>query len=115
MAVDGLSSDQLFIEQQSETMTDMILEVQERTINEIYSLKGERTPEQFLLFLAGLSILEIVRAKASNIISMFEQSHGTMLQTIQGFATIPEETLQALVNLNRNSLIGQLDNMSNII
>jgi len=115
MAVDGLSSDQLFIEQQSETMTDMILEVQERTVTEVYSLKGDRTAEEFLLFISGLSILEIVRAKASNIISMFEQSHGTMLQTIQGFASIPEGTLQALVDFNKNSLISQLDNMSGII
>ena len=115
MAVDGLSSDQLLIEQQSQKLTDMLLEVQERTINEVYQLRENRTTEEFLLLLSALSIVEIVRAKSSNVIGIFEDTHGQMLQTIQGFSTVKEEALQALVDMNTNALINQIDNMSGVI
>ena len=108
-------SDQNFIDQNSQLITAKLLEVQERTIAEIYALKGNNTPQEFLLFLAGLNVAAIVIAKAKNILNIFEASHGTMLQTIEGFAPIPEETLQVLVELNKNSLVSKLENMGSII
>ena len=111
----ALPPDQLFIEQQSEELSDMILQVQERTVSEVYALKGDRSIEQFLIFISGLSILEIIRAKAVNIINGFRQSQGTLLQKVKGFAVIPEEALEVLVDMNTNSLIGQLDNMASVI
>ena len=115
MGVDGLMSDQLFIEQNSELVTDILLQVQEETIEQLYKLKGQRKAEQFAIFLQDLNVKEIIRAKASNAINIYDASHGVMLQTIQGFAAISEETLVALKNYSTESLLNQLDNMAQII
>ena len=46
MGVDGLMSDQLFIEQNSELVTEILLQVQEETIEQLYKLIGCRTVER---------------------------------------------------------------------
>ena len=115
MGVDGLMSDQLFIEQNSELVTDILLQVQEETIEQLYKLKGQRKADEFAIFLQDLDVKEIIRAKASNAINIYDASHGVMLQTIQGFAAISEETLVALKNYSTESLLNQLDNMAQII
>jgi|TARA_R100001594_G_C3995910_1_gene253494 hypothetical protein len=115
MGVDGLMSDQLFIESNSETIADIILEVQERTISELYALKGNKSAEEFIRFIERLNVEEVIFAKADNAIAIFEATHSGMLQSIQGFSTLSEETLQALVNYNRDSLLSQLDNMAQIV
>ena len=115
MGVDGLMSDQLFIEQNSELVTDILLQVQEETIENLYKLKGQRNAEQFAVFIQELDVMEIVRAKSSNAINIYDDAHGVMLQTIQGFAAVSEETLVALKNYSTGSLLNQLDNMAQII
>ena len=47
MGVDGLMSDQLFIEQNSQLVTDILLQVQEETIEQLYKLKGQRKANEF--------------------------------------------------------------------
>ena len=79
-------SDQLFIESNAETIADIILEVQERTIAELYALKGSKSAEQFILFIERLNVEEVIMAKAENAIAIFEASHSGMLQSIQGFS-----------------------------
>ncbi len=108
-------SDQLFIEQNSELVTEILLQVQEETIEQLYKLKGQKTAEQFLVFIEDLNVMEIVRAKSANAINIYDASHGVMLQTIQGFAALSEETLQALKNYSTSSLLNQLDSMAQII
>ena len=115
MGVDGLMSDQLFIEQNSGLVTDILLQVQEETIEQLYRLKGQRKADEFAIFLQDLDVKEIIRAKSANAINIYEASHGVMLQTIQGFAVISEETLQALKNYSTGSLLNTLDNMAQII
>ena len=115
MGVDGLMSYQLFIEQNSELVTEILLQVQEETIEQLYKLKGQRKADEFAIFLQDLDVKEIIRAKASNAINIYDASHGVMLQTIQGFAAISEETLVALKNYSTESLLNQLDNMAQII
>ena len=115
MGVDGLMSDQLFIEQNSELVTEILLQVQEETIEQLYKLKGQKTAEEFLVFIEDLNVKEIIRAKSANAISIYEASHGVMLQTIQGFAAVAETTLVALKNYSTESLLNQLDNMAQII
>ncbi len=115
MGVDGLVSDQLFIEQNADLIADIILEVQERTISELYALRGNKSAEEFIRFIEGLNVEQVIFAKAENAISIFENSHAGMLQTIQGFSDLSEETLQILVNYNRDSLLSQLDNMAQIV
>ena len=115
MGVDGLMSDQIFIEQNSELVTDILLQVQEETIEQLYKLQGQRKANEFAIFLQDLDVKEIIRAKAANAINIYDASHGVMLQTIQGFAAISEETLVALKNYSTGSLLNQLDNMAQII
>ena len=115
MGVDGLMSDQLFIEQNSELVTEILLQVQEETIEQLYKLKGQKSAEEFLVFIEDLNVKEIIRAKSANAISIYEASHGVMLQTIQGFAAAAETTLVALKNYSTESLLNQLDNMAQII
>ncbi len=108
-------SDQLFIEQNSELVTDILLQVQEETIEQLYKLKGQKSAEEFLLFIEDLNVMEIVRAKSANAINIYDASHGVMLQTIQGFAAMSEKTLQALKNYSTGSLLNTLDSMAQII
>jgi hypothetical protein len=115
VGVDGLMSDQLFIEINSETITEIILEVQEKTIAELYALKGNKSAEEFIKFIEGLNVEGVIMAKAENAISIFETSHSGMLQSIQGFAALSEETLETLVRYNKDSLLSQLDNMAQIV
>ena len=115
MGVDGLMSDQLFIEQNSQLITDILAEVQERTVAELYALKGSKTAEEFLVFIDGLDVGQIVVSKSKNAINLFEQTHGGMLQSIQGFAALSEDTLQTLINYNTQSLLSQLGDMAQII
>ena len=115
MGVDGLMSDQLFIEQNSELVTDILLQVQDETIENLYKLKGQRTAEQFAVFIQELDVMEIVRAKSANAINIYDDAHGVMLQTIQGFAAVSEETLVALKNYSTGSLLNQLDDMAQVI
>ena len=115
MGVDGLMSDQLFIESNSETITDIILEVQERTIAELYALRGSKSAEEFIRFIETLNVEGVIMAKAENAIAIFENSHAGMLQSIQGFSDLSEETLQALINYNKDSLLSQLDNMAQVV
>ncbi len=108
-------SDQLFIEQNSELVTSILLQVQEETIEQLYKLKGQKTAEQFLIFVQDLNVKEIIRAKSANAINIYDASHGTMLQTVQGFAAVSEETLTALKNYSTGSLLNKLDDMAQII
>ena len=108
-------SEQLFIEQNSQLVTDILLQVQEETIEQLYKLKGQKSAEEFLVFIEDLNVKEIIRAKSANAISIYEASHGVMLQTIQGFAAVAETTLVALKNYSTESLLKQLDNMAQII
>ncbi len=104
-------SDQDFIENNSQKITQILLEVQERTIAELFALKGDLVAEDFIRLIENLDIKQIVRAKSSNAISLFASGHSTILETIEGFAEIAEETLQALVNYNSESLLNQIDDM----
>ena len=115
MGVDGLMSDQLFIEQNSQLITDILLEVQERTIAELFALKGSKSAEDFLVFIETLDVEQIVISKSKNAINIFEETHGGMLQSVQGFATLSEKTLNTLVNYNKESLLSQVKNMGNIV
>ena len=115
MGVDGLMSDQLFIEQHSQLITDILLEVQERTIAELFALKGSKSAEDFLVFIETLDVEQIVISKSKNAINIFEETHGGMLQSVQGFATLSEKTLNTLVNYNKESLLSQVKNMGNIV
>ena len=115
MGVDGLMSDQLFIEQNSSLITEILLEVQERTIAELYALKGNKSSEEFIRFIEGLNVEGVILAKSKNAINIFEQSHSGMLQSIQGFSALTEDTIQTLINYNTNSLLSQLGNMAQII
>ena len=115
MGVDGLMSDQLFIEQNSELVTEILLQVQEETIEQLYKLKGQKTAEEFLVFIEDLNVKEIIRAKSANAINLFEQTHEGMLQSIQGFAVLAEDTLQSLITYNTQSLLSQLDDMAQVI
>lgn len=108
-------SDQLFIESNADLITDIILEVQERTISELYALRGNKSAEEFINFIERLNVKEVILSKAENAIAIFESTHSGMLQSIQGFADLSEETLQVLVNYNRDSLLSQLDNMAQIV
>jgi len=115
VGVDGLMSDQLFIEENSTLITEILLQVQEETVDNLFALKGQQTAEEFAQFIQGLDVKQIIRAKASNAINIYDQSHGTMLQTIQGFAVLSEETLVTLKNYSTETLLNQLDNMGAII
>ena len=108
-------SDQLFIEQNSELVTDILLQVQEETIENLYRLKGQKTAEEFAVFIEELDVIQIVKAKSSNAINIYDDAHSTMLQTIQGFSAVSEQTLQTLKNYSTGSLLNQLDNMAQII
>ena len=64
-------SDQDFIENNSQKITQILLEVQERTIAELFALKGDLVAEDFIRLIENLDIKQIVRAKSSNAISLF--------------------------------------------
>jgi len=115
MGIDGLMSDQLFIEENSILITEILLQVQEEVIDSLYKLKGNKSAEEFTIFIQDLDVSQIVRAKSANAINIFEDSHGGMLQSIQGFAVLSEQTLQSLINYNKESLLSTLDNMGAII
>ena len=59
MAIDGLMSDQLFIEQNSDLITDILLQVQEETIEQLYKLRGTKTAEEFAVFIQDLDVMQI--------------------------------------------------------
>ena len=86
-------SDQNFIDQNSQLITAKLLEVQERTIAELFALKGSKSAEDFLVFIETLDVEQIVISKSKNAINIFEETHGGMLQSVQGFATLSEKTL----------------------
>jgi len=108
-------SDQNFIDQNTEIITDILLEVQERTVSELYALRGNLDAEQFIRLIENVNVEAIVLAKAERAISIYELAHAGMLESIEGFTEIAEETLQALINYNKNSLLSQLDNMAQIV
>ena len=108
-------SDQAFIESNSNAITQILLEVQERTIAEVYALQGNQSAEQFIRLIENLDIKAIVQAKSANAINLFTASHTGMLESIEGFAALSQDTLQALVNYNTETLLSQLDNMAQII
>ena len=108
-------SDQNFIENNSNAITQILLEVQERTIAELYALQGSLQAEEFIRLIEDLNVKQIVTAKSANAISIFTSSHTGMLESIEGFANIAEETIQALINYNTESLLSTLDNMAQII
>ena len=108
-------SDQNFIENSSSAITQILLEVQERTVAEVYALQGNSTAEEFIRLIEDLDIKEIIRAKSANAINIFASSHIGMLESIEGFASVAEETIQTLINYNTETLLSQLDNMAQII
>ena len=104
-------SDQNFIEKKSNQITQILLEVQERTISELYALKGDLQAEEFIRLIENLDIKEIVRAKSANAVDLFIASHSGILESIEGFAELTEEVLQSLINYNAESLLNQVDNI----
>ena len=108
-------SDQQFIDDNAEKIAELILRVQEKTISELYALKGSKSAEQFVRFIQRLDVQEVILAKARNAVTIFEASHAGMLQSIEGFADLSEDTLKALVNYNKNSLLSQLGNMAQVV
>ena len=108
-------SDQNFIEQNSDKITQILLEVQERTISELYALKGDSSAEDFIRLIEDLDIKGIINTKSANAIKIFQASHTGMLESIEGFADVAEDTLQTLINYNTETLLSQLDNMAQII
>jgi len=91
------------------------MEVQERTIAELYALQGNQSAEEFIRLIENLDIKAIVQAKSTNAVGLFTSSHTGMLESIEGFAALSEDTLQALINYNTETLLSQLDNMAQII
>ena len=67
-------SDQNFIESNSNAITQILLEVQERTIAEVYALQGNQSAEQFIRLIENLDIKAIVQAKSANAINLFTAS-----------------------------------------
>jgi len=108
-------SDQNFIEQNSDKITQILLEVQEKAIAEVYALQSNLSAEEFIRLIEGLDIKGIIRSKSANAINIFQASHTGMLESIEGFATVAEETIQTLINYNAETLLSQLDNMAQII
>ena len=108
-------SDQNFIENNSNAITQILLEVQEKAIAELYALQGSSTAEEFIRLIEGLDVKAIINAKSANAINLFASSHVGMLESIEGFAAISEGTIQALINYNTESLLSQIDNMAQII
>jgi len=108
-------SDQAFIESNSNAITQILMEVQERTIAELYALQGNQSAEEFIKLIENLDIKAIVQAKSTNAVGLFTSSHTGMLESIEGFAALSEDTLQALINYNTETLLSQLDNMAQII
>ena len=108
-------SDQAFIESNSNAITQILMEVQERTIAELYALQGNQSAEEFIRLIENLDIKAIVQAKSANAVGLFTSSHTGMLESIEGFAALSEDTLQALINYNTETLLSQLDNMAQII
>ena len=108
-------SDQNFIEQNSDKITQILLEVQERAISELYALKGDSSAEDFIRLIEDLDIKGIINTKSANAIKIFQASHTGMLESIEGFADVAEETIQTLINYNTETLLSQLDNMAQII
>ena len=104
-------SDQNFIEKKSNQITQILLEVQERTISELYAVKGDLQAEEFIRLIENLDIKEIVRAKSANAVDLFIASHSGILESIEGFAELTEEVLQSLINYNAESLLNQVDNI----
>jgi len=105
-------SDQQFIEKNSAQITKILMQVQEKTIAELFALKGNLEAQEFVRLIEGLDIKQIVNAKSANAIALHVAGHSTMLESIEGFADIAEETLQALVRFNAESLINDIDNIA---
>ena len=108
-------SDQNFIENNSNAITQILLEVQEKAIAEVYALQGSLSAEEFVILIQNLDVKSIINAKSANAISLFASSHVGMLESIEGFANVAEETIQTLINYNAETLLSQLDNMAQII
>ena len=108
-------SDQTIIDGSADEITRILLEVQEKTIAELYALKGNRTTDEFIRLIENLDIQQIVRLKSQNAVNVFNESHFTLLGSIEGFADTTEQTLQTLINYNEQSLLSTLDNMGQII
>ena len=107
-----IMSDQQFIEKNSKQITQILMQVQEKTIAELFALKGNLEAQEFVRLIEGLDIKQIVNAKSANAISLYVSSHAGILESIEGFAEITEETLQALVNFNAESLLNDIDNIA---
>ena len=71
--------------------------------------------DEFLFALEQLDIQELVRIKASNIISGYTQAHTMLLKDMNIIATITEETLRSLTNFSTSSFADHLGQMGNII
>lgn len=108
-------ADQKFIEQTSQKITAILLEVQEKAIAEIYALQGNLKAEQFIKLIDNLDVKAIISAKSANAVNTFTNSHVGVLESMVGFASISEETIQSLINYNRETLISKLDNMAQTI
>ena len=108
-------SDQNFIENNSNAITQILLEVQEKAIAELYALQGNLSAEEFVILIQNLDVKSIINAKSVNAVNLFASSHTGMLESIVGFASISEQSIQALISYNTESLLSQLDNMAQII
>ncbi len=108
-------SDQNVINKSADQISRILLEVQEKTIAELYALKGNRSTEEFIRLIENLDIQQIVRLKSQNAVNIFNQTHFTLLGSIEGFADTTEQTLQTLINYNEQSLLSTLDNMGQIV
>ena len=71
--------------------------------------------DEFLFALEQLDIQELVRIKASNILSGYTQSHTMILKDMNVIADITEETLRSLTNFSTSSFADHLGQMGNII
>ena len=71
--------------------------------------------DEFLFALEQLDIQELVRIKASNILSGYTQAHTMLLKDMNIIANITEETLRSLTNFSTSSFADHLGQMGNII
>ena len=71
--------------------------------------------DEFLLALEQLDIQELVRIKASNILSGYTSAHTMILKDMDVIADITEETLRSLTNFSTSAFADHLGQMGNII